>query len=100
MNESRIYGLLGLCQKAGRLLSGDMQIRDGLKKKKGCLFLIAADSSEQTRKTYIGMAEAIRIPWLIIGSKEELGRAIGKGQRTAVLITDAGFAKAVRTRIE
>lgn len=27
-----------------------------------------------------------------------IGPAIGKGQRTAVLITDAGFAKAVRTR--
>ena len=46
------------------------------------------------------MAERNRIPWRLFGEKEKLGRALGKGVRTAVLVTDSGFAKAVCRKLD
>ncbi|HAT55992.1 MAG TPA: 50S ribosomal protein L7 [Veillonellaceae bacterium] len=100
MNETAVYGLLGICRKAGRLLSGDRQVKDGLGKKTGCLLLIAADSSEESRRSYVNMAERAQISWEIFGNKEELGHALGKGPRTAVLITDPGFGKTISQKLK
>ena len=99
MNEAAIYGLLGICRKAGRLLSGDRQVRDGLGKKTGCLLLIAEDSSEERQKSYTDMAEQMQIPWKIFGTKETLGHALGRGPRTAVLITDPGFGRTISQKL-
>ena len=43
MNEP-IYRLLGLCMKAGRLLSGSEQIKTAVKDGKGILLILAEDS--------------------------------------------------------
>lgn len=100
MNERGVYQFLGLAQKAGRILSGSDQIREGLKHKKGTLLLIAEDASERTSGEYRALAEQYRIDWRIFGEKEKLGRALGKGVRTAVLLTDSGFGNAVREKLD
>ena len=48
--NNRIYGLIGLCMKAGKVLSGNEQVEKGIRKGKGYLLILAADSSEQTKK--------------------------------------------------
>ena len=83
--NNRIYGLIGLCMKAGKVLSGNEQVEKGIRKGKGYLLILAADSSEQTKKDYVLAAER---------------QALGKGVRTAVLITDRGFARAMLTKLE
>ena len=40
------------------------------------------------------------IPYVEFGTKEMLGHAIGKDYRSSVAITDEGFAKAIKTKIE
>lgn len=100
MNEKAIYQFLGLAQKAGFLLSGSDQLTDELKHKKGALLLITEDASERTAKEYRAMAERSGIPWRLFGEKEKLGRALGKGVRTAVLVTDSGFSKAVCQKLD
>lgn len=100
MNDKDIYQFLGLAQKAGRLLSGADQLESGLKHKKGMLLLIAEDASERTAKEYRAAAEKSRIPWRAFGEKEKLGQALGKGVRTAVLVTDSGFANAVLAKLD
>ena len=100
MNETRLYQFLGLCQKAGALMSGSEQLRDGIRNKKGYLLLIAEDTSPKTIKEYQMTADRAQIPWRIFGQKEILGRALGKGVRTAVLITDEGFSNAVLKKMD
>lgn len=100
MNEKAMYQFLGLARKAGCLLSGSEQVRDGLKHKKGTLLLIAEDASERTAEELRTMAERNRIAWRIFGEKEKLGQALGKGVRTAVLVTDSGFGKAVCEKLD
>lgn len=100
MNEKALYQFLGLCQRAGAMLSGNEQLRDGLRNKKGRLLLITEDASPRTVKDYQLMAQRAQIPCRIFGEKEILGRALGKGVRTAVLITDEGFSKAVLKKMD
>ena len=74
MNEP-IYRLLGLCMKAGRLLSGSEQIKTAVKDGKGILLILAEDSSERTKEEYIRLAKLSGITWRIFGEKEKLGHA-------------------------
>ena len=96
--NNRIYGLIGLCMKA-EVLSGNEQVEKE-SEGKGYLLILAADSSEQTKKDYVLAAERHHLPYRIFGTKEMLGQALGKGVRTAVLITDRGFARAMLTKLE
>ena len=76
MNEP-IYRLLGLCMKAGRLLSGSEQIKTAVKDGKGILLILAEDSSERTKEEYIRLAK-----------------------RAAILISDSGFGTSLLQRID
>ena len=99
MNEP-IYRLLGLCMKAGRLLSGSEQIKTAVKDGKGILLILAEDSSERTKEEYIRLAKLSGITWRIFGEKEKLGHAVGKGIRAAILISDRGFGTSLLQRID
>ena len=95
-----IYRLLGLCMKAGRLLSGSEQIKTAVKDGKGILLILAEDSSERTKEEYIRLAKLSGITWRIFGEKEKLGHAVGKGIRAAILISDSGFGMSLLQRID
>lgn len=99
MNEP-IYRLLGLCMKAGRLLSGSEQIKTAVKDGKGILLILAEDSSERTKEEYIRLAKLSGITWRIFGEKEKLGHAVGKDIRAAILISDSGFGTSLLKRID
>jgi ribosomal protein L7Ae-like RNA K-turn-binding protein len=99
MSEA-VYRFLGLGQKAGFLLSGDMQIRDGIKKRKGFLLILSEDASPKTAETYRMMAERQKLEIRVFGEKYKLGQYLGKSERTAVLITDEKFGKAVRDKLD
>lgn len=90
----RIYSLLGIARRAGKITSGESQVEAMLKKHKGDLLVLAEDAPG-THKKYTQWAEDLKIPVLIAGKKLELGKAIGLSQRSTVLVMDAGFAKAI-----
>lgn len=98
--DEPIYRMLGLCMKAGRLLSGNEQVSEGLKKGQGVLLIVTEDSSPRTKDEYIKAAERYHISSKIFGEKERLGQALGKGVRTAALITDKGFGRAIAEKID
>lgn len=95
-----VYGMLGLAQRAGRVLSGAAQVEGGFAKGQAALLLLAGDASEETVKQYTRAAARARIPVMSYGTKTELGRALGKGVRSAALVCDKGFAKAIITKID
>lgn len=98
--DEPIYSMLGLCMKAGRLLSGSEQIKSAVKDRKGVLLILAEDSSERTKGEYIRLAEFSGMTWRVFGEKEKLGHAVGKGMRTAILISDSGFGKSLLQKID
>lgn len=89
----RIAFAMGLAQKAGKAVSGDFSVRSVLKNRKAKLLVVAADAAPNSKKDMYYLAELAKIPVLEISTRLELGRAMGKSQRTAVAITDENFAK-------
>ena len=51
-NEEKIYSLLGLCQKAGKLVSGEFAVEKAVKGGNAKIVIISADASENTAKKF------------------------------------------------
>jgi ribosomal protein L7Ae-like RNA K-turn-binding protein len=90
----RIQSLIGIARRAGKIASGDAQIEAMLKKRKGFLLIIAEDA-QGAQKKYNQWASDLKLPVLVTGTKLVLGHSIGLSPRSAVLILDQGFAKAI-----
>lgn len=90
----RIQALVSMARRAGKVCSGEAQIEAMLKKGKGKLLIVAEDSPN-TQKKYHKWAEDLGLPLMTAGTKQELGIMIGLSPRSAVLIMDEGFAKAI-----
>ncbi len=100
MGEDKVYSLLGLCQKAGKIVSGEFSVENAVKSGKACLVLISRDASDNTTKKFRDKCEYYGVPQYIFGEKEKLGHAIGKEVRTSIAITDNGFAKTLQKNLE
>ena len=96
IKEEKMISLLGLAQKAGKIASGELAVEKAVKSGKAKLLVIAADCSEATKKNYNDMATYYEVEFFEIFSKEQLGQCIGKLYRAALVITDDGFANAIK----
>lgn len=96
MEKQKILNLLGMAQKSGKLISGDFASETHLRKTTAPLLFIASDGGNDNKKKYTFLAERQHIEHVDLFTKEELGAAIGKGQRVIVIVNDHGFAKALR----
>ena len=92
--------MLGLCQRAGKLLSGDCMVKTAMKDRKAILVLLATDASERTKKEYLHIAKVNNTNIVQYGTKADLGWSVGKSPRAAVAITDPNFAKGLKQIIE
>ena len=92
--------LLGLAAKAGKVVSGGFSVEKAVKSGKAFLVITAEDASENTKKEFRDMCTYYEVPFYSIGSKEELGRAIGKEYRASLALTDENFSRAVINKIE
>lgn len=88
--------MLGLCQRAGKLVSGDFAAEQALKRRKGDLLILAGDASERTREKFLKLAEQTGIPCYSLGTRSDLGEALGKeADRAAVVIQSRDFTKGI-----
>jgi ribosomal protein L7Ae-like RNA K-turn-binding protein len=87
--------MLGLCQRAGKLASGDMAVEQTLKKGKARLLILAEDVSERTRERFLWLAERAQVPCYQAGTREELGEALGKPHRAVVAVQSEEFTRGI-----
>ena len=100
LKAGRAASLLGLAQKAGRLVSGEFLTEKAVKSGKATLVIAATDASDNTKKMFTDMCTYYEVPLYFWGKKEELGSFIGKSDRASVALTDAGFRDAVIKQIK
>lgn len=93
---NKVYGLLGICSKAGKLISGTDIILENLAKKKVSLVIVAEDASEKTIKNIKYYCEKENVQLLIYGNIEENSKAIGKHNRAIIGILDKNLAVAIQ----
>ncbi len=96
---NKIYAILGLCQRAGKLVSGETGCEQAIKKGSAKLLLLAEDASANTKKKFQNSAAYYHIPLYTIGKKEDMGAALGKDSRAVLVITEEGFAKSIAKKI-
>ena len=89
--KEKFLSLLGLCQKAGKMLSGTVQCEGAIRSGKVFLLILSQEASEATRDKFSHMCKKRNINIIIFGTKDELGGAIGKGSRTVLAVIDKGF---------
>ena len=94
-NRGKIFGLLGLAAKAGKVQSGEFSTEKAVKSGRAFLVIVSEESSENTKKMFRNMCTYYEVPYYELGGKEELGHALGKGMRASLAIQDEGFSKAI-----
>ncbi len=90
-----IGNMISLGQRAGMLVSGDMAVKSTLIRGKARLLIIAKDAATRTRRELSGMAGSRNVPVISYGSKEELGRLIGKSPRSALALMDEHMVRGI-----
>jgi ribosomal protein L7Ae-like RNA K-turn-binding protein len=96
IKEDKIISMLGLAQKAGKIVSGELSVEKAVKSGNAKLLIIATDCSESTKKGYRDMAAYYNVEIYEIFSKDQLGHCIGKMYRAALALTDNGFSNTVK----
>lgn len=95
MTANKVLTLLGFAQRAGALVSGDMAVKIALEQSSVRLLIVASDAADRTKTGLLSLAGHKGTDVRIFGSKDALGRAIGKSNRSAVAIKDAQLATAL-----
>ena len=103
MKQNRILSLLGIAMKGRNLVSGEFQTLDAIRNGYGSsamLVIIAEDASGNTRKLFTDKCSYYGVPVELYGTKEELGRAIGKDFRSSLGVCDAGLADLISRQLK
>lgn len=97
--RAEALALLGLARRAGAVVKGTEATRQALRRGEVLFILLAEDGSEAQRRKILPLAGARGIPLETLGSRAELGAAVGSGPLAAVAVTRSGFAKRLRERL-
>ncbi|NSL51143.1 YlxQ family RNA-binding protein [Calidifontibacillus erzurumensis] len=93
MNDKRWMSLLGLCNRAGQLISGEELVVREIRKGKAKLVILSNDASANTAKKISDKCQYYQVPLKKVNDRFTLGQAIGKDTRVVVAVLDDGFAK-------
>ena len=96
MNKEQVLNLLGLCQRARKLVSGELFSLEKIKSKEAKLVFLASDAGVNTQKRVRDKASFYEIPIFDELSTDELSKAIGKSNRKVVAVIDKGFAEKMK----
>ena len=95
MVQNKILSLLGIAMKGRNLVSGEYQTLEAIRKGSAMLIIIAEDASDNTRKLFTDKCSYYEVSVVCYGTKEALGRAIGKDFRSSIGVCDAGLANVI-----
>ena len=100
MTKNKILSLLGIAMRGRNLVSGEFQTENSVKNGSAMLVIIAEDASANTKKLFTDKCSFYEVPVYQFGTKEELGRAIGKDLRSSLGVCDTGLADAIIKQLE
>ena len=100
MHNDRVSSMLGIAAKSGHVVSGEFATEKAVKSGHAYLVIVSDEASESTKKNFRNMTEFYHVPYYCYGSKEDLGRYIGKQFRASIAVTDENLAKAVENKLK
>ncbi|MEN8906902.1 MAG: ribosomal L7Ae/L30e/S12e/Gadd45 family protein [Clostridiales bacterium] len=90
---NKVYSFLSLIARSRNLVSGGELVEKSLRQKKIFLVILAGDAKDNTKKRISDKCEYNKIKILIFGTKNFLGKYIGKEERAVIGITNINLAK-------
>ena len=99
MND-KILALLGLAAKGRNLVSGEFSTEKAVKNGKAALVIVSREASDNTKKMFTNMCTFYKTPMYLYGTKEALGRAVGKEMRASVAVINQGMAENIIKHLE
>lgn len=93
--NNKVYGLLGLCSKAGKLTFGTEATEEAILKRNIYLIIVANDSSEKTKSKFKTICEKRKIDLIFYGTIDENSKAVGKNNKAILGIKDKNMAVAI-----
>ena len=97
--KQQVLNLLGLAQRAGRLISGEELVVDAIRKGQVKLVFLAQDAGPNLTKKITDKSKTYQVEVVTAFSTLELSIAVGKS-RKVLTVTDAGFTKKMRSIME
>ncbi|MCI1723715.1 MAG: ribosomal L7Ae/L30e/S12e/Gadd45 family protein [Lachnospiraceae bacterium] len=86
---------LGLAEKAGRVMSGELMTEKAVRSGKAKLVFVASDSSDNTKKKFTNLCDHYNVPVYFPDTKDVIGHAIGKEFRASLAVIDDRFAELI-----
>ena len=96
MHNDHVLSMLGIAAKSGNVVSGEFSTEKAVKTGHAYLVIVSAEASENTKN----MTDFYHVPCYCYGSKEALGRCIGKEFRASLAVTDENLARAVEKKLK
>ena len=98
--RNRVFQMLGIAAKSGNVVSGEFSTEKAVKTGHAFLVIVSEEASDNTKKMFNNMTDFYEVRIYVFGTKEELGRCIGKEFRASLAITDENLAKAVENKLK
>ena len=98
--NNKIYGLLGLARKAGKISFGTQSCIEAIEKRKAKLVIIAEDCSDRTKKIFEDISKIANVPIRVIGTIENISKCIGQNNKAVIVVKDENFAKEIIKKID
>lgn len=92
MNNSQWMSLLGLANRARKVISGEELVVKEIRSQKAKLVLLSEDASNNTAKKINDKCIYYNTPIRMVPDRYALGHALGKEARVVVAVLDAGFS--------
>lgn len=96
MKTKQWMSLLGLANRARKIISGEELVVKEIRSSRAALVLLSADASPNTTKKVTDKCKSYQIPYRMVDDRFVLGQAIGKEARVVVAVLDSGFAKKLK----
>ena len=94
--NDQVFKLLGLANRARKLTLGMTATLQSIRRGKLKLLIVATDCSENARSKIQFAAQQSQIIILNFGTKDELGRYLGRNEVGIIGVEDSGFANALQ----
>ena len=90
----RKLSLLGLCMRAGKLITGESAAIQAVRNGAACAVVLDRAASANAVKAVTNACTFYEVP-LVYTEENELGHAIGKPGRMCAAVTDPSFAERI-----
>ena len=95
MIDNKVYGLLGLARRAGKISFGTESSIETIQKGKAKLVIVTTDSSDRTKNNFEELSKKFNVEFRIFGTIENLSKSIGQNNKAVIVIKDKNFSNEI-----